>query len=168
MTISREELDSTWENWQHQPVKPSTATSAWLLTREWCNYTHLAGEHKSKLSPKIGRILFEAAIKALRFFRGDRKNPRRAMIWIFLGFTVRLVGVTPGFRVFIPDFLILLFAVFKLFKQFKFFTVIFHWSRSFCSRTNSDRAGNAPTSSKRTWPTNSTVLVISCDWLVLW
>ena len=32
ITISRKELDSTWENWQHQPIQPSTATSAWVLT----------------------------------------------------------------------------------------------------------------------------------------
>jgi len=43
ITISREELDSTCENWQHKPVQPSTATSAWLLSREGCNYTHLVG-----------------------------------------------------------------------------------------------------------------------------
>ena len=53
--ISREELDNTWENWQHKPIQPSTATSTWLLTREGCNYTHLAGEHSTtirKSSPK--------------------------------------------------------------------------------------------------------------------
>ena len=54
--ISWEELDRTWEYWQHKPVQPSTATSAWLLTREGCNYTHLVGEHsatirKSSLKP---------------------------------------------------------------------------------------------------------------------
>jgi len=54
--ISQEELDNTWENWQHKPAQTSTATSAWLLTREGCNYTHLAGEHpttirKSSLKP---------------------------------------------------------------------------------------------------------------------
>jgi hypothetical protein len=55
ITISREELDNTWENWQHKPVQSSTTTSAWLLTREGCNYTHLAGEHSTmirKSSPK--------------------------------------------------------------------------------------------------------------------
>jgi len=55
ITISQEELDNTWENWQHKPVQPSTAMSAWLLTHEGCNYTHLAGEHSTtirKSSPK--------------------------------------------------------------------------------------------------------------------
>jgi hypothetical protein len=32
---------NTWENWQHKPVQPSTATSTWLITREGCNYTQL-------------------------------------------------------------------------------------------------------------------------------
>ena len=55
MTISREELHNTWENSQHKPVQPSTATSAWLLTCEGCNCTHLAGENSTtirKSSPK--------------------------------------------------------------------------------------------------------------------
>jgi len=49
ITISREELDNTWENSQHKPVQTSTATSAWLLTCEGCNYTHLAGEHSNMI-----------------------------------------------------------------------------------------------------------------------
>jgi hypothetical protein len=49
ITISREELDNTWENWQHKPVQTSTSTSAWLLTRERCNYTHLAGNTHLRL-----------------------------------------------------------------------------------------------------------------------
>jgi len=61
ITILWEELDSTWENWQHKPVQPSTATSAWPLTREGCNSTHLAGEHSTtirKSSPKPVRFFF--------------------------------------------------------------------------------------------------------------
>jgi hypothetical protein len=49
ITISREELDNTWENWQHAPVQPSMATSTWLLTCEGYNYTHLAGEHSTMI-----------------------------------------------------------------------------------------------------------------------
>jgi hypothetical protein len=49
ITISREELDSTWENWQHKPVQTSKATSAWLLTCEGCNYTHVAGKHSTTI-----------------------------------------------------------------------------------------------------------------------
>jgi len=47
--------DFTRGAWQHKPVQPSTAMSAWLLTCEGCNYTHLAGEHSTtirKSSPK--------------------------------------------------------------------------------------------------------------------
>ena len=56
ITILREELDNTSENWQHKPVQPSMVMSAWLLTREGCNYIHLVGEHwttirKSFLKP---------------------------------------------------------------------------------------------------------------------
>jgi len=61
ITISREELDNNWENWQHKPVQISTATSAWLLTREGCNYTHLAEEHSTtirKSSPKPDRFFW--------------------------------------------------------------------------------------------------------------
>ena len=39
--ISRQELDNTWENWQHKPVQLSTVISAWLLTHGGCNYTQL-------------------------------------------------------------------------------------------------------------------------------
>jgi hypothetical protein len=49
ITISREKVDNTWENWQHKPVQPSTATSAWLLTRERCNFTHLAGNTQLRI-----------------------------------------------------------------------------------------------------------------------
>jgi hypothetical protein len=35
--------------WQHKPVQSSTATSAWLLTLEGCNYTHLAGNTQLRL-----------------------------------------------------------------------------------------------------------------------
>ena len=59
ITVSWEELDNTWENWQHKPVQPSMATSACLLTREGCIYTHLAGEHLTtirKSSPKPVRF----------------------------------------------------------------------------------------------------------------
>jgi len=61
ITISREELDNTWENSQHKPVQTSTVTSALLLTREGCNYTHLAGEHSTtirKSSPKPVQFFF--------------------------------------------------------------------------------------------------------------
>jgi len=61
ITILQAELDSTWENWQHKPVQPSAVTSAWLLTREGCKYTHLAGEHSTmirKSSPKPVRIFW--------------------------------------------------------------------------------------------------------------
>ena len=61
ITISQEELDNTRENSQHKPVRPSTETSAWLLTREGCNYTHLAAEHSTtirKSSPKPVRFFF--------------------------------------------------------------------------------------------------------------
>jgi len=37
ITISPEELDDTWENWQHRTVRLSTAMSTWLLTRVGCN-----------------------------------------------------------------------------------------------------------------------------------
>jgi len=56
------ELDNTWENWQHKPVQPSTATSARLLTREGCNYTHLAGEHSTTIR--------KSSLKPVRFFLG--------------------------------------------------------------------------------------------------
>ena len=49
ITISWEELDTTWENWQHKPVQPSMATPTWLLTREGCNYTHLVGNTRLRL-----------------------------------------------------------------------------------------------------------------------
>ena len=62
ITILREELDNTWENWQHKPVQSSTATSAWLLTREGCNYTHLAGEHSTTIR--------KSSPKPVRFFLG--------------------------------------------------------------------------------------------------
>ena len=35
--------------WQHKPVQPFTVMSTWLLTREGCNYTHLAGEHSTTI-----------------------------------------------------------------------------------------------------------------------
>ena len=58
ITISREELHKTWKNWQHKTVLTSTATSAWLLTREGSNYTHLARGHSTirKSSPKPVRF----------------------------------------------------------------------------------------------------------------
>ena len=62
ITISQEELDNTWENWEHKPVQPSTATSAWLLTHEGCNYTHLAGEHSTTIRKRTP--------KPVRFFLG--------------------------------------------------------------------------------------------------
>jgi len=58
--VSQEKLDNTWENWQHKPIQPFTVMSAWLPTPEWCNCTHLAGEHSStirKSSPKPVRFL---------------------------------------------------------------------------------------------------------------
>ena len=38
------------------------ATSAWLLTREGCNYTHLAGEHSTTIR--------KSSPKPVRFFLG--------------------------------------------------------------------------------------------------
>jgi hypothetical protein len=55
ITISRDEIDNTWKNWQNKLVQLSIATSAWLLTCEGCKYTHLAREHSTtirKSSPK--------------------------------------------------------------------------------------------------------------------
>jgi len=62
ITISWEELDNTWENWQHKPGQPCTATSAWLLTREGCNYIHLGGEHSTTIR--------NSSPKPVRFFLG--------------------------------------------------------------------------------------------------
>ena len=61
ITISREELDNTGEL-KHKPEQPSTVTSAWLLTREGCNYTHLAGEHST--------MIRKSSSKPVRFFLG--------------------------------------------------------------------------------------------------
>ena len=60
--ISRKELDNTWENWQHKPIQPSTVMSAWLLTHEGCNYTHLAREHSTTIRT--------SSPKPVRFFLG--------------------------------------------------------------------------------------------------
>jgi len=70
ITISQEELDNSWENWQHKPVQPSTAMSAWLLTHEGCNYTHLAGEHSTKIR--------KSSPKPVCFFLG---SPPRTSKW---------------------------------------------------------------------------------------
>ena len=63
ITISREEHDNTWENLQHKPIQPSTAMSAWLLTREGCNYTHLAGEQSTTIR--------KSSLKPFLFFFGS-------------------------------------------------------------------------------------------------
>ena len=60
ITISQQELDNTWENWQHKPVQFSMATSTWLLTHEGCNYTHPAGEHSTTIRKR--------SRKPVRFF----------------------------------------------------------------------------------------------------
>ena len=62
ITISREEVDNTWENWQHKSVQTSTATSAWLLTCKRCNYIHLVGEHSTTIR--------KSSLKPVRFFLG--------------------------------------------------------------------------------------------------
>jgi len=64
--ISQEELDNTWENWQHKPVQTSTVTSAWLLTFEGCNYIHLAGEHST--------TIWKSSPKSVRFFWGPPRT----------------------------------------------------------------------------------------------
>jgi len=61
-TISREELENNWKNWQHKPVQPSTVTSTWLLTPERCNHTHLLGEHSITIRKSFP--------KPVRFFLG--------------------------------------------------------------------------------------------------
>jgi hypothetical protein len=38
--------------------------SAWLVTREWCNYTHLAREHSTTIR--------KSSPKSVRFFLGPR------------------------------------------------------------------------------------------------
>ena len=63
ITISREELDNTWENWRPKPLQPSVVMSSWLLTREgfnYTNYTHLAGEHSTTIR--------KSSAKPVRFF----------------------------------------------------------------------------------------------------
>ena len=61
----------------NKPVQPSTATSAWLLTREGCNYTHLAGEHSTtirKSSPKPVRFFLGPPTYFLLHFSDSSKN----------------------------------------------------------------------------------------------
>jgi len=62
ITISWEDLENAWENWQHKPLQTSTATSTWLLTHEGCNYTHLVGEHST--------MIRKSSLKPVRVFLG--------------------------------------------------------------------------------------------------
>jgi len=65
ITISRQELDNTWENSRRKSVQPSTAMSAWLLTCEGCNYAHVAGESSTtirKSSQKPVRFFFQSSL----------------------------------------------------------------------------------------------------------